>query len=286
MEHSNPLTRFMRQPKIYITLPSNGRYWPSGSIDLSNNSVPVYSMTARDELTLKTPDALLNGQAVVDVIQSCIPSIKDAWYTPIMDLDLILLSIRLASYGEWMDVSFKVPVCNEDVDRQIDIRTLIDSLNATVAWEELVEISNDLRCFVQPLSYKELTASSLRTFEAQRILQSASQDGVTEEQKREIYNSSINALSNLTIDTITSCISAIEVPGAVVKDKKFIKEFLDNSDKGVCSQIQEHISKYRSLCSIQPIRAFATPEQIANGAPESFLVPVTMDNSDFFAQGS
>ena len=31
-----------------------------------------------DEITFKTPDALLNGQATVDVIQSCIPNIKDA----------------------------------------------------------------------------------------------------------------------------------------------------------------------------------------------------------------
>ena len=33
-------------------------------------------MTAKDEMMFKTPDALLNGQATVDVIQSCIPAIN------------------------------------------------------------------------------------------------------------------------------------------------------------------------------------------------------------------
>ena len=76
----NPLIGMMRQPKIYIKLPSNGNYWSDGSLQLSpNGEYPVYSMTAKDELILKTPDALLNGQAVVDVIQSCLPNIINAW---------------------------------------------------------------------------------------------------------------------------------------------------------------------------------------------------------------
>ena len=88
----NPLIGMMRQPKIYIKLPSNGNYWSDGSLQLSpNGEYPVYSMTAKDELILKTPDALLNGQAVVDVIQSCLPNIINAWECPQIDVDLILV---------------------------------------------------------------------------------------------------------------------------------------------------------------------------------------------------
>jgi len=74
----NPLAGLMRQPKIYIKLPSGGQYWPQGSIVIpENGDLPVYSMTAKDELLLKIPDALMNGQAIVEVIQNCIPSIKN-----------------------------------------------------------------------------------------------------------------------------------------------------------------------------------------------------------------
>ena len=75
---SNPLSKYFRQSKLYISLPSQGKHYPAGAIDFpESGEVEVYSMTAKDELLFKTPDALLNGQATVDVIQSCIPAIKD-----------------------------------------------------------------------------------------------------------------------------------------------------------------------------------------------------------------
>ena len=43
----------------------------------STTELPVSPMTAMDEIKFKTPDALMNGQGVVDVIQSCIPDIKN-----------------------------------------------------------------------------------------------------------------------------------------------------------------------------------------------------------------
>ena len=113
----------MRQPKIYIRLPSNGKYWPDGSIDMPDNGeLPIYSMTAKDELTLKTPDALLNGQAVVDIIQSCVPNIKNAWVTPNIDLDTLLVALRIATYGEMMEISHTVPGTSEEVTHNIDLR--------------------------------------------------------------------------------------------------------------------------------------------------------------------
>jgi hypothetical protein len=88
--NQNPLAGFMRQPKIYIKLPSGGEFWPAGSLDRTENGeYPVYSMTAKDELMLKVPDALMNGQAVVSVIEHCVPNIKNAWHTPNLDLDVV-----------------------------------------------------------------------------------------------------------------------------------------------------------------------------------------------------
>ena len=68
-----------RSAKIYITLPSEGKYYPDDCLDMpESGELPVMPMTAKDELALKTPDALLSGQATVDLIQSCIPNIKNA----------------------------------------------------------------------------------------------------------------------------------------------------------------------------------------------------------------
>jgi hypothetical protein len=66
-------------------------------------------MTARDELLIKTPDALLNGQGVAEVLQNCVPNILNAWECPQVDLDTLLIAIRLATYGEMMTISVKHP---------------------------------------------------------------------------------------------------------------------------------------------------------------------------------
>lgn len=124
-QQSNPLAMFMRQPKIYISLPSGGKYWPVGSLEIpNNNQLAVYSMTARDELLLNIPDALMNGQAVVDVIQNCVPSIKNAWEMPSIDVDVILIAIRLATYGEMMTTPVKFG--EVEMEYKVDLRTVMD----------------------------------------------------------------------------------------------------------------------------------------------------------------
>ena len=284
---ANPLAGFMRQPKIYITLPSKGAYWAPGSIEIpENEEFPVYSMTAKDELTFKTPDALMNGQAVVDVIQSCIPNIKDAWKTPNIDLDMILIAIRIATYGESMEVTHTVPNTTEEVTHNVDLRVLVDQLVNSSPWEEAVQLDNDLMCFVRPLTYKHVTMISLKTFETQRLMQAVNNDDLSEEKKLEIFNNSFSVMTDITVDLIADSIQAIQTPDALVKDHKFIKEFLQNADKTVYQKIQEHISRMKEKSGIQPLRIDATEEQIELGAPASYELPISIDNSAFFGQGS
>ena len=99
-ENTNPLNKYFRQAAIHITLPSNGDYPPHVITPSATGEFPVMPMTAKDEIKFKTPDALMNGQGVVDVIQSCCPDIKDAWQIRSHDLDTILIAIRIATYGE------------------------------------------------------------------------------------------------------------------------------------------------------------------------------------------
>ena len=84
MQNSNPLSGHFRQPAVFLKLPSEGRYWQSGSINMpANGEIGVMPMTAKDEIMLRTPDALMNGQGVVSVIESCVPAIQNAWSIPL-----------------------------------------------------------------------------------------------------------------------------------------------------------------------------------------------------------
>ena len=190
----NPLSSFMRQPKIYIRLPSNGNFWPEGSLEKTETGeYPVYSMTARDELMLKVPDAVMSGQAVVDVIQNCMPNIKNAWHTPTTDIDVILIALRLATYGEQM----KTPITisdNNEMDYMVDLRMVLDNLQTSIAWDPVVPVNEDLTIYVRPLTYKQISESALRTFETQKLMQVVGDNNISEDDKLKAFKESFSKL--------------------------------------------------------------------------------------------
>jgi hypothetical protein len=67
---ADQMKAYFRKPELKITLPSQGAFYPPGTLQLDQTGeVDVYPMTAIDELTLKTPDALLTGEGTVKTIQ-------------------------------------------------------------------------------------------------------------------------------------------------------------------------------------------------------------------------
>lgn len=272
----------MRQPKIYIRLPSDGEFWDPKSLDMpENREFPVFSMTAKDELMFKTPDALMNGQSMVDVIQSCIPNIKNAWNCPTVDLDTILIAIRLATYGETMKLSHKVPVIAEDVEYEIDLRLLLDQQQNNV-WIEQVVIRDDLIIFVKPLTYKHLTQTSIKSFETTRIMSMINDDKLSDEQKLKMFNDSFVNLTKITVDLMAEGIYKIIAGDQEVTDTKFIFEFISNTDKDVFEKVQNHLKDLKERNEIKPLVAATSEEQQEQGAPATYTIPVSFNNSDFF----
>jgi hypothetical protein len=279
----NPLSMFMRQPKIYIRLPSGGEYWPEGSLEMTETGeLPVYSMTAKDELMLKVPDALMNGQAVVDVIQHCIPNIKNAWECPSLDLDMILIAIRLATYGEMMST----PVTfSEDfeMEYQIDLRVLMDRLTQQITWHDTVPINQDLTVYVKPLTYKKISQAAIKTFETQKIMQVVNDDKLSEEQKIKLFKESFKNLSDATLGTITDSIFRIDGVAGSTSDPEHISEFVNNIDKEIFTTIQKHLESLRDTNTIKPMSVDVTPEMKERGVVgDKIEIPITFDPSTFF----
>jgi len=278
----NPLIGMMRQPKIYIRLPSGGNFWPEGSLVLpESGEFPVYSMTAKDELALKIPDALMNGQAVVDVIQNCMPDIKNAWQCPNLDLDVILIAIRIATYGEYMTVPINVAEFNSEY--QVDLRRLVDQLQTQITWTSEVAINEDLTVYVRPINYKTMTSSALQTFETQKIIQLVNDDSVSEEDKIKAFKESFTKLNQLTIGIINDSVYHIESSQGATSDPKFINEFLTNTDKEIFDKIKSHIETLRENNTAKPMVIDTTDEMREAGVTEDQIsVPIQFDPSNFF----
>jgi len=279
----NPLANYMRQPKIYVKLPSNGEFWPAKSIDLPENmEFPVYSMTARDELAFKTPDALLNGQAMVDVIQSCFPNIKNAWEMPNIDLDTVMIAIRLATYGENMTVKHKIPVINEEAEYEIDLRQLLDQQRMS-KWIDQIVITPDLIVYVKPLTFRHMNQTSMKAFETNRIMQMVNDDSISDDKKMEMFNSSFSNLTKITVDLMAEAIVKIEAGTEEVTDKKLISEFVHNIDKELFDMINNHLAELKLQNQLKPIEFSTNEEQQLAGAPITYSVPISFNETDFFA---
>ena len=281
----NPLARYFRQPKLYIPLPSGGNFYAEGALEKTENGeYPIYSMTARDDLTLKIPDALLNGQATVDIIKSCVPNIKDPWVMPSIDLDAILVAIRIATYGEKLDLDVSIPNTKETRGFTLNLQTVLWQL-IQAGFEETVN-HQGMVIHTKPLSYREFTRVSVRTFEEQRIIAIVNNDLLKEEEKLQQFANAFRTLTDITIDTVQQTVRQIDVDGECVTNVDHITEFVKNCDKEFYSKVTDHIETQKKRFAIKPMEVESTEEEIKLGAPKTFDVPVVLDMSIFFVSGS
>ena len=275
-QKKNPLASFYRQPKIYVKLPSKGEFYTPGSLDVSaNGEYPVYAMTAKDELLFKTPDALLSGQSTVELIKSCIPAITNPWAMPNIDLDFALISIRIATYGDKMEVGCNCPHCEADNSYDIDLTAWFSVFN-NFHYEKDIPI-DQLTVHVRPYTYKEVTKTAIQTMEQQRIFQIINDDTLTDEVKLERFGASFIKLTELTVDIIADCITAIDAPEGTVTDQAMIKDFIANCAKDVFEKIQRHVVQMKD--NIQ----FEAQNVTCGECNKSFSLPITMDQANFFA---
>lgn len=282
-EAKNPLASFMRQPKIFIRLPSNGEYWPSGSLDFTENGeYPVYSMTAHDELLLKIPDALMNGQAVVDIIQNCMPNIRDAWQIPSIDIDAILIAIRIATYGE--DFNTTLTLGETELEYKVDLRTVLDGLMRQITWDPYVAINEELTVHVKPVNYRQLTNMAIQNFETQKIIQIANDDQMSEDDKVRIFKESFSKLSKITIGIVAESVYKVDSSQGSTSDSSYIQEFVYNVDKNIFNKIQAHLETLKEQNSIKPVQIPVTDELREQGYTGDIIeVPLTFDAAAFFA---
>ena len=275
----NPLQKFFRQPAIYFPLPSKGQNYAPGVLDLpANGEVPIYPMTAMDEITYRTPDALFNGEAVVSVIQSCVPNISNAWLMPSTDFDAVLVAIRVASYGHAMDMDTTCPKCETEQDFALDLRKILDSFQS-VDYSEPVVIG-DLTLHFRPLNYQEMTQNSQLQFEQQKTMQAVTQVDLPEEEKLARINDMMRRMVDATMQAIGRSIIEVRTTDAIVTEQSHIQEFLVNCDRKVFNQIKDRVLALKEKSELKPLPM--TCQNCSHKYEQLF----TLDQANFFASDS
>ena len=279
MNENNPLRQYFRQPAIYIELPSQGKFYPQGALNMpQTNKLPVYPMTAIDEITYRTPDALFNGQATVNVIQSCVPDIKNAWSIPSMDVDTVLVSIRIASYGHEMGFSTQCPACQHVSDQALDLRNVLDSMRPVDYAKPIT--SGDMEIYFRPMSYQNMSDNNKLQYENQKMLQNIPDSTSSDTDKMSALSKALQEVTAMTVKALAQSIAMVKTPTAMVSEPEFIEELLKNCDRKLFNEIRDYIVTNKAQSEMQPIK-LTCPE-----CKHEYEQTVTLDMSSFFEPAS
>lgn len=243
----NALSKYFRKPAIYIKLPSAGKFNPEIPQTVLDE-VGVRPMTAIDEITMKNPDALLNGEALISVIESCVPDIPNPRALPNIDAEALYLAIQYATYGKELIHTHECEKCKEKNDFNIDINYILNKFPELDDIEPI--LYEDLKIYIKPSTIESITRLSLIELEQKKVIANVSsnagdKDINPEDESRlaKTLYSSFKKIASLNIDLLGNVIDKVETPDGVVTDYDNIVEFLYNVPSSVVDNISASARK-------------------------------------------
>ena len=271
----NPLQKYFRQPKIYIKLPSKAVFYDTNMVIQGDvNRIPVFGMTGMDEIIARTPDALLTGESTVKIIESCIPNIIDAWKLNLLDLEIVLTAVRIATYGQKIDVTTICNNCAAENSYNLDLSARIEFYH-TCIFDNKVSLEQDLVVYLKPLTYKLSSDYGLQNFQMQQQLKQII-ELTDEEQRQKLITEIYQKVGDLQRSIILNSIDYIETSDVKVTEEKFISEWLENCDKSVFSILQEKIEANRKTWE------YPSPTVKCGECSHEQEVILDLDRSSFF----
>ena len=245
----NPLKGYFRQFKLFLKLPSGTSYYaPDTIVFTDSGEVGIMPMTGKDELILKNPDALLNGEALVEVIKSCVPSVNNPRALLTNDIDALITAIRYATYNDSLETELKCPSCSHDNLFKLDLQYSLDNMEFLDS-EYVVNLESGLSVFVKPYGFTELLKGLHAQFEQSKLTRVIENDAISEEQRMKLFATAFKELSTITYSLmLNSIIKVVDESNNVnVSDKAFIEDFLQNIDKKSIDKISKLITEINQI---------------------------------------
>ena len=151
----NPLLARVHLPGETYRLPSGGLFYNDGELtnDVVDGEIHIRPMAAFDEILLRTPDLILSGKGIEEVIARCCSQVVKPGKLLGKDVDYILVCLRNVTYGPQLEVTY-THNCKDtknqsyviDVDKiiretkSIDPTALAKTFNKTMETGQVVEM--------------------------------------------------------------------------------------------------------------------------------------------------
>ena len=206
-----------------------------------DDEIGVMPMTAVDEIKLKSPDSLFNGEALYELFRSCVPDIVEPKEIPICDIDKLLLAIRMATSGSDLDIKSKCPKCSYTESYSISLAVIMNSAEE-IPTKNTVNIDDQIKVEVKPLTLRSQIISQMDSFYQYRMQQMLNDDTMdTAERATQFNELLVQAITLQTGQIAESIISVTLDEETVVTDPSHIFEWVENMDSNTHNKIKNCI---------------------------------------------
>lgn len=277
----NPLKQYFRQPALYLKLPTLGRWYDGGDVRTNEDAeIAIYGLSAVDDIMLNTPDAMLNGKALENVVKNCAPDVLNVKKILVPDLESVFLGIKMATNGGKYEVERKCPKCNHENNFEVNCAHLLDTMSYVEESDTVVRFSDQLEIRVRPYTFEMRQIFMQRQFEEERTLRAIDEKNtaVDEFEKARILAESVEKLSRMTFDLVSRSIESIALiqEGITVTDPAQISEWLVNISKQQADIVIETVNKLNEVGPKRSVQAVCSAcsnewEETLNFDPVSFF---------------
>lgn len=265
MNNKNPLAGYFRKPKVYISLPSKHleNLYTLDILEYTNDrkELGIMPMTSADEMHLKNPDALLNGEAINKAILSCVTDIKNPKKLLGNDVEVLMTAIRMVSLGNDLTVEAVCPKteCSHKNNLAINLENALQRIDYLDP-NYVINLDTGITVYVKPYTF-ELNLKVLTLgFEENKFFKTLESGDLTDLDRIRSMSQSLTKVTKLNFDLIADSILCVidESKDINVNNKEFIKDFLLNIPVQQVHAIENEISKINQIGMAKDFEAQCT----------------------------
>lgn len=272
---NNPLLDFYREKEIYVTLPTQGKWYKNKPKLTDDGEIGVMPMTMKDEMLLNIPDSLYNGESLYEIFKSIVPDIIDPYEISIPDVDVLLLASKAVSNGPELPIDARCPHCQTLTSYSISLTKILSKVKK-VELDTEVEVKK-LKIKMRPNTLASVTASSMQSIESARYILKMKKDDP--EQNHDMIKRSLETATAAGIGVLADAIESIELPnGTIVTDFDQILDWVKNSDASTISVLKK-LSVKMNDSGIEKTFSFTCGNEECN---KEFTAPVEFNPAFFF----
>jgi DNA-directed RNA polymerase subunit M/transcription elongation factor TFIIS len=232
-----------------MKLPSGTSYYTPDVVTFTDKGeIGVMPMTGKDELAFKNPDALLNGEALIEVLTSCVPAVKQPRALLTNDIDALITAIRYATFNDSLETALSCPKCGYDNTFKLNLQYALDNMEELDP-EYIVHLDTGVSVFVKPYAFPDLLKGLHSNFEQAKLQRAVESQTLSDNDRSAIFGKAFKELATIKFELMLGGVVKVvdESKGINVSDKKFIKEFLYNIDKKSVDKIHDLLTKINQI---------------------------------------